>query len=115
MTLAFVAAWARAFLVTQLIEAPIYRYGYGAPVRAALMASTVTHPIVWFVFFGPFEPISHWSYHQRMASAELFAWLVEAALLSLWTGRRHALAWAFLANASSVLIGSAMRATLGFP
>ena len=115
MSHAFVAAWARAYLLTQLIEAPIYRYGYRAALGAALTASTVTHPLVWFVFFGPFEPFTRLSYYPRMAIAELFAWLVEAGLLFFWTGRRHALAWALLANASSVLIGSAMRATLGFP
>lgn len=115
MSSTLIAAWARAFLVTQVVEAPIYRYGYGASVTAALAASTVTHPIVWFVFFGPFEPFSRLDYYPRMVLAELFAWLAEALLLRCWTGRRHALVWALIANASSVLVGTVLRALFEFP
>jgi hypothetical protein len=70
---------------------------------------------VWFVFFGPLEPLAALSYTQRLVLAEAFAWLVEALLLHAWTGRRRALAWSLIANASSVAIGFAMRAMFGFP
>ncbi|MEY4512375.1 MAG: hypothetical protein RLZZ450_4497 [Pseudomonadota bacterium] len=115
MSEALVAAWARAFLVTQLVEAPVYHFGFGAPLSAALAASTLTHPIVWFVFFGPFEPLASLSYGQRLVLAEVFAWLVEALLLCVWTGRRRALAWSLLANGSSVAMSYALRAMFGFP
>jgi hypothetical protein len=110
-----VTAWARAYLVTQLVEVPLYRYGYGAPVLAALAASTFTHPVVWFVFFGPFESLASLTYAQRLLLAELFAWLGEALLLRAWTGRRHALVWSLVANGSSVALGFALRAVFAFP
>ena len=110
-----VAAWARAFVVTQLVEAPVYHFGFGAPVSAALAASTLTHPIVWFVFFGPFEPLVSLSYAPRLVLAEAFAWLVEALVLRVWTRRQGALAWSLVANGGSVAVGSALRALFGFP
>lgn len=115
MTGSFVAAWARAFLLTQLVEAPIYHFGYRAPLSAALAASTLTHPIVWFVFFGPFEPFASMPYTPRLVLAEVFAWLVEALLLRAWTGRPRPLAWSLVANGSSVAVGSALRAIFAFP
>ena len=115
MTWAYVAAWARAFALTQLVEVPIYRSGYGAPLALAFLASAITHPIVWFVIFGPLlEPVEM-TYATRVLVAELFAWLTEAGLLAFLCGRPNAIAWALAANAASVAIGFTLRALFGFP
>lgn len=115
MTSAYLTAWLRAFVVTELVEAPIYRYGYGARWSHAFGASAITHPIVWFVFFGPIGEQITATYETRLVLAELFAWLVEAAFLRMVSQHEHALAWAFTANAASVAVGWALREAFGFP
>lgn len=115
MTSAYLEAWLRAFIVTELVEAPIYRYGYGAKWRHAFGASAITHPIVWFVFFGPIGDAFAAAYETRIVLAELFAWLVEAAYLRKVSGLNHTLAWAFAANAASVAAGWGLREAFGFP
>lgn len=115
MSPAFVLAWLRAFLVTQAVEAPIYRFGYRATWRVALLASALTHPVVWFGFFGPFAAQEALGYWPRVLLAESFAWLAEAAWLAATTRRRRALAWSALANLASVAVGLLARALLGFP
>jgi hypothetical protein len=42
-------AWLIAFAFTQAVEVPIYLRA-GAGWRAAFLASTLTHPFVWFGF-----------------------------------------------------------------
>lgn len=115
MSRAFVLAWLRAFLVTQAVEAPLYRFGYRASLPVALLASAITHPVVWFGFFGPWSPLADLSYAPRVIFAELFAWLVEAAWLAVATRRPHALLWSLAANLASVAMGSLLRALFGFP
>lgn len=104
-------AWLEAFLLTQLIEVPIYTRGLGVSLGRAFLASTLTHPIVWFGFGYPGLP---GSYRTRVIAAELFAWLAEA----LWfhrAGVKRALGWSFIANAASLTFGLACRALFGHP
>ena len=115
MTSAYALAWLRAFLFTQLIEAPIYRRGYGASLAVALGASTITHPVVWFVFFGPLSLLEPLPYAAKLTMAELFAWLVESAWLARATRLPGAVRYALLANAASLTLGMATRALFGFP
>jgi hypothetical protein len=105
-------AWLRAFLFTQIVEVPIYVRGLRCSRLAAFGASALTHPVVWLVFFGRFWRAD---YTTRFASAELFAWLVEAAYFRFLLGKRGALLWSFVANAASVLLGLACRRLFGFP
>lgn len=110
-----ISAWFSAYLLTQAVEIPIYLVATrGRPWRLRLViaaaASTLTHPMVWFVI-----PAVPWpSYEAYFAGAEGFAVLVEALLL--WAlGIRGALLWSIAANAGSVAVGSLLRATIGWP
>ncbi len=104
--------WLRAFAFTQLVEIPIYRHAFGCSVLEAFGASALTHPVVWFVFFGPWW---HASYLEKAVCAELFAWLAEAAYFRYLHGRRHALWWSLVANAASLGLGLLSRAWFGAP
>lgn len=107
---AYVLAWAKAFALTQVVEAPIYKKVTPAPLWAALAPSAITHPFVWFVF--PRLQERGVPYLAMALAAETFAWLVEAAFLVLVRGvplRRAALV-SLLANAASVVVGLALRA-----
>ena len=73
--------WPAAFALTLLLETPVYApalwrsFGPRTPL-VILLLNAVTHPVVWFVF--PYST-PWWT---GFAAAELFAWLVEAALLA---------------------------------
>lgn len=114
LTASYLAAWARAFAFTQIVEAPIYRWGFGARWRTAFGASALTHPFVWFAF--PW--LQHaWGmpYTRWVALAEVFALLVEAALLAraekLPPGR--ALLASLVANGASFGLGLVCNAWFG--
>jgi hypothetical protein len=47
---AYLLAWLRAFLFTQLVEMPVYLVLLPVSRARAFAASAVTHPFVWFVF-----------------------------------------------------------------
>lgn len=96
--------WLVAFLLTQAVEVPIYRRLLAAPWWAALAASALTHPLVWFGFFSPALPMT---YVQRVVAAELFAWLAEALWFVLALGRppRRALLVSLAANGASLTAG----------
>ncbi len=120
MTLALLA-WARAFVFTQIVEAPIYRRLLGVRWAAALGASALTHPNVWFVFpwLGRRLDVG---YVPMVVAAEVFAWLAEAAFLTQASraapaarGWRVVLAGAFAANAASVALGLGSRRLFGVP
>ena len=100
-------AWLLAFLFTQAVEAPLYRRV--TSWRVALLASTFTHPFVWFAF--PRLPLPYW---WMVGVAETFAVLVEAAWLR-FNGVRHALVLSFLVNAASVALGLLSRHLFGVP
>jgi hypothetical protein len=106
-----VIAWLGAFLFTQAVEVPIYLRS-GASWRAAVLASTFTHPVVWFGFFT----VRDWvhSYSVTVVLMESFAILFEA----LWLHSRHvkrAFLWSLGANLASVTLGFASRALFGWP
>ena len=106
------SGWLSAFLVTQLVEMPIYAQVLKARRRRwplAFLLSALTHPVVYFVF--PLLPVSYW---EHVSWAEAFAVLAEAFLLRAM-GVERPLWWALLANASSVIVGLTLRAYFGWP
>jgi hypothetical protein len=92
--------WLRAFLFTQLVEVPIYRYGLRTSLLRAFGASAITHPIVWWVH-------AHWAapWAVRTTAVELFAVLVEAIWFAVTYGMRRGLFWSTIANAASLGLG----------
>lgn len=131
-----ITQWLAAFALTQFVEAPIYgiaqrRDGPTRPrwvrVAIALGASAITHPPLWFyapsawieLYLGV---VTRWP-HARIASPEAryvafvlvfeaLVVLVEGAYFAA-AGVRRAFLWSLVANAASVLVGFAVRATLG--
>jgi hypothetical protein len=109
------ARWPAGFLVTQLIEVPVYLVAcqhlpWPKRIGVAFGASLITHPFVWFL--GPMlvpEP-----YPLRLALSEGFAILVEAGWLRAF-GVRDALLWSIFANSLSVVGGHLLHALLGWP
>lgn len=133
----FVGRWFWSFAFTQLVEVPIYLRGLSGPDQApalrrphrvglAFLASALTHPYVWFVFFAVFYSRGYddlalaWPaldvhrYAIYFVFAETFAVAVEALLLRA-CGLRRALLWALLANASSAGLGFLSRHFFGWP
>lgn len=110
-----IASWFAAFLFTQAVEVPIYARSLAPrplPERLLLgaMASTLTHPLVWWLVLVPFA--EHWSV--GVVVAECFAVGVEALWLHL-VGVPRAFAWALVANGASVVVGETSRALFGWP
>jgi hypothetical protein len=105
-----ILAWLEAFAFTQLVEVPVYMRGLGCSPWRAFGASALTHPVVWFLFGHPGLPGPYWA---RVAAAEVFACLAEAAYFRRW-GARRALGWSLVANAASLALGLASRALFGF-
>jgi hypothetical protein len=112
--------WLSAFVVTQLVETPVYalaltRDGPPRPlwrrVAYGFLASLLTHPVVWFVI--P-ELIPLTNYELFFVCAEGFA-LVAECLLMRALGLRRPLMWALAANGGSVLVGYGLRAAFGWP
>lgn len=116
--------WFWAFVCTQIIEMPIYRFALARiatpPKRAWLVAfgaSALTHPIVWLVFprlFHRWIEADDRGYWWMIAAAEAFAVIVEALWLR-WFGLRRALVWSIVANGASFGLGSLTRALWGVP
>lgn len=106
--------WLRAFVLTQVVEVPIYRLAAAARLPYALAASALTHPFVWFFFPWLAERLA-WSWGTMAVAAELFAWLVEAAWLGLAARVRwpRALFASLVANGASAGVGLALRALWG--
>jgi hypothetical protein len=115
---AYLLAWLRAFLFTQVVEMPIYmRYAPSSKVRA-FGASAVTHPFVWFVFplLGTQVFGTRASYAGVYLGSELFAWLVEALVMRAPAGTwLRAMSVSLLANAASVALGETSRYFFGYP
>jgi len=105
-------AWLAAFVFTEIVEVPIYWRGLRCSPFAALGASAITHPIVWFGFFAP---CWHAAYVTRVVAAELFAWLAEAAYFRYLWRKERALLWALVANAASFGLGLLSRYLFGWP
>lgn len=128
--------WLQAFLLTQLIECPIYVHAQAGSARRlgpklgiAFVASAITHPVLWAVvqpgvgermgdllrFAGSDlaynTTLVYWS---AVAVAEAFAIVVEA--IYLWSvGVRRYWMWSATANLASAAIGLTTRALFGFP
>ena len=108
--------WVRAFVFTQIVEAPIYRRMLGVTWPQALLPTTLTHPFVWFVFPWVLQRQLGVDYVPMVVIAELFAWLVEAAVLvNPPISFRRALTASLVANGSSVALGLASRSLFGAP
>ena len=100
--------WSGAFLLTQLIEVPIYlRAARLLPLlkRAtyAFGASTITHPIIWFCL--PWETMS---YAMLLIVAEGFAFGTEGLWGQCWRVPRPWLT-SLAANATSLAAGMILR------
>ncbi len=109
---AALAGWLPAFVLTQAIEVPIYRWGARATWATAMVASALTHPLVWFAFPALFEGAL--GYVPMVVLAEVFAVAVEAAWLAHRAVRRPAV-WSVAANAASLAIGLGTRYVVGWP
>jgi hypothetical protein len=105
-----VVAWAQAFALTTLIEAPIVVAAtrdepspWPRRLALAVFAQLVTHPLVWFVF--PF--IAGITGHTSLALSELWAWLGEALFfaVALPTRPLRALGVSGVANGVSFAVG----------
>lgn len=104
-------AWLKAFILTQLIEMPVYvmalqRWGKcpRTPPKNFLIAfgaSLVTHPFVWFVFPQTLMPIGYGVY---FIVAESFAVVVEAIYLKKF-GLSSPWCFSLLANGLSASVG----------
>jgi hypothetical protein len=104
-------AWLIAFAFTQAVEVPIYLRA-GAGWRAALLASALTHPFVWFGFSPVLE--LGLGYSGTLILVECFAIGVETLWLSAH-GVKRAWYWSLLANLTSATLGFLSRRLFGWP
>lgn len=108
--------WLLAFVFTQVVEVPVYRRTLGVSAFQAFGASLLTHPMVWFVLCSPLWNVS-WGV--RVAIAEFFAWLMEAAYFQ-WIVRAHGgltkmVSFTFVGNALSCGLGLLCHHFFGTP
>ncbi|MFO1485274.1 MAG: hypothetical protein U1F71_18075 [Verrucomicrobiaceae bacterium] len=106
--------WLTAFLLTQVIEAPLYwiaAHTLSAPKRAtyAFGASTLTHPVIWFCLPWQTSP-----YVPLLIVAETFVITVEGLWGRLWNVPRYWKA-SMVANVASLCVGSMIRWLLLYP
>ena len=109
-------AWLSAFLITQIVEMPVYAYALRTrpwPKRLAIGfgASAITHPIVFFTAPWLIESMGYGGY---VAIAEGFAIAAEAFYLRLWK-LPNALLWSLGANAASWGTGRLLRLVFSWP
>ena len=124
----YVVAWLTAFVFTQAVEVPLYRFLLPCRVPAAAVPSLLTHPVVWFVIF----PSLQTGYTTKVCIAEVFAILAEAAVcvvllrrtaapgdaVNVASSRRvvaRALVVATCANVTSLVVGLTSRRLFGIP
>lgn len=117
-------AWLGAFLLTQLVEAPVYAWRLQREPTipsstrwlVALLPSALTHPLLWLTF--PFLN-ARLPYAFAVALAELVVGAIEAAVMVRFLEGPHrgrdAVAVSVLANTLSVAVGLASRAAFGWP
>ena len=118
---AFAWEWVLAFVLTQVVEMPIYAYAFRLnrdfawpkAFAAGFVPSLLTHPIVWgvFVLHWPFfwDVYPEWvdtsfGYVSMVIAAETFAVVVEAVYLHAMKVPAGWL-WSIGANLISVSIG----------
>lgn len=120
--------WLVAFVFTQLVEVPLYRWLARVRLDEAFTASALTHPVVWWIIPRLFDDAyialvaphpSLWleetpRYVAMVILCEAYAVGVEAIYLRV-RGVRRPLGIAFVVNMASVGLGLACRATFGVP
>jgi hypothetical protein len=120
--------WFWAFLFTQVVEVPIYMRGIRARFHEALGASSLTHPIVWFIIPSVWDTfylhvIQRWAslwlapstrYVIMVVIAEVFAVVAEAIYFRI-IGLEKPWRWSLIANMASFGLGSLCRYWFGFP
>ena len=111
----YVLAWLQSFLFTQVVEVPVYMQALpGGRWRAGLIAfgaSSLTHPVVWFVF--PVMLRRDWL--RVTVFSELFSFGVEAVYMCIWLKPWKAGAVSLVANGASLGLGLLSRHLFGVP
>ena len=105
--------WVSAFLITQIIETPIYAHAIGKRRGCwamAFAASALSHPLIFIIVPELFDG-TWWRY---VVLAEGIAILMETIWLR-WLGIDRPLKWALLANISSLSLGLLSRWIWGWP
>ncbi|HEX2749389.1 MAG TPA: hypothetical protein VHM91_15375 [Verrucomicrobiales bacterium] len=108
--------WAYAYALTQLIEVPVYLVAarkLPAPRRwlYALGASTLTHPVLWFLFPWPAPPVMMSDYVTVFLCGE--GWVVIAeACWGRYLQVSRPWRWSILANGISMLTGLVLSYTV---
>ena len=107
--------WLQAFLLTEMIEVPIYSLAlqsFGWPVRlvGAFGASLLTHPLVWWSITS-FGSEHYWA---MIAISEAGAVVAEWFYLRL-LGVPRAFNWSLIANGSSYTLGLICQILFGLP
>ncbi len=130
--LQWIARWSIAFALTQLVETPLYVYAQSVrtkttaellpspdavrPLRErialAFIASAMTHPLLWFVFW-PLAS-SAFSYSTTVFLGEALVMFIEGSLFVVF-GLPRPYVWAILVNTASVIVGLVVRELFGFP
>lgn len=114
--------WLSAFVLTQLVEAPLFAHALrdrpvGPRAALALLPSTLTHPILWFVLFPPLRHAL--GYVGAVLVGELVVVVTEGVVLTSFLAGRDRLLRAFatslLANVLSTTVGLTSRALFGWP
>lgn len=109
------SAWLGAFLFTQVVEVPFYRWQLKrlSPLDAwglSFLLSLATHPVVWFVF-PSLVPGSYWG---MVLAAESYAVAVEG--LILWRVQvPQPFLVSLVANSLSAGLGLFSRSYVGWP
>ncbi len=111
MTMHLFGGWLMAFTFTQVIEVPLY-LRITHRWSTSLLASCITHPVVWFVF--PAVWPEQWSYWSMVAGCEVFAVGVEAVWLQM-NGIHRSLLISFIVNGASATAGLLLRQMFGYP
>ena len=105
--------WLSAFLLTQIVECPIYVRAMGQrPARWAIAfgASAISHPLI---FLG-LPLVWQGSWIGYVICAEGIAVLLETLWLQ-WFKIKRPLYWALMANGCSLAIGLLSRWLIGWP
>ena len=100
--------WLAAFILTQVLEMPVYlrasrALAWPSRLACAFGASTLTHPVIWHLL-----PWERAPYVPLLLAAEMFAVGVEALWLRAWRVP-HPWLLALFANGFSLIVGSVLR------
>lgn len=112
--------WLIAFVFTQCVEVPCYRYWGRVRLDEAFAASSLTHPVVWWIIPQLLAPILTDSAGTGVGdgllvvSCEAYAIVVEALYLRT-LGAKRPWIMALVANLASASLGLASRSVWGVP